>query len=106
MKLLTSIKPWPPDRAAVFLWRTGNECQESCCFHKVVLKTRQKKKKERKKKPGRLANLYESFIKKKIKSLHISERLTKKPPNPNKSLMFQLIGGRPKGHSFQAVTEP
>lgn len=59
MKLLTSIKPWPPDRAAVFLWRTGNECQENCCFRKVVLETRRTQKK-----PGRLAKLYETFIKK------------------------------------------
>lgn len=103
MKLLTSIKPWPPDRAAVFLWRTGNECQESCCFHKVVLKTR---KKEKRNLAGLQTFMNHLLRKKKIKSLHISERLTKKPPNPNKSLMFQLIGGRPKGHSFQAVTEP
>lgn len=58
MKLLTSIKPWPPDRAAVFLWSPGNECQENCCFRKVVLETRRKKKKKR------LAKLYETFIKK------------------------------------------
>lgn len=95
MKLLTSIKPWTPDRAAVFLWRTGNECQESCCFRKVVLETRRKKQQQQNKtkQEKNLAGL-RTFMKhllRKIKSVHITERLTKKPPNPNKSLHFSSL---------------
>lgn len=80
--------------------------KKSCCcwfFCKVVLDTRRKK--TNKKKTGRLAKLYETFIKKKIVSSY-HRASDEKPPNPNKCLTFQLTGERPKGHSFEAATEP
>lgn len=46
------------------------------------------------KNPGRLAKLYETFIKKKIKSLHITERLTKSHQIPtNLSHFSSLVEG-------------